>query len=122
MKESNVKWFKRDRERLNTMICTRNKPKTLKQAWDKTLEKWRLLSRGFIISEDQIMSCGLCQLYFSTCYRCPIYSITGEEACENTPFRFKNGTETTSPQKAAIIELNFLIAVKKATQRKGGRK
>ncbi len=59
--------------------------KNLDEAWDKTLEKWRLKEKGLIHSQySHFDTCGLCDLYFGlyNCIDCPIDEVT-EDGCRS---------------------------------------
>jgi hypothetical protein len=100
-------------------ITSKKLPTTLAQAWRKSITKWILLSMGYI-AESQIDSCGLCNLFLdsdSHCLKCPVYRVTGQDGCEDTPYRLyydrlKEGESEFTLSAYARVELNFLKAVR----------
>jgi hypothetical protein len=59
-------------------------PVTLKQAFEKSTEKWTAIAGNPNLYYDGIKTCGLCNLYFFTgCKRCPIFAKTERSFCSN---------------------------------------
>ena len=83
-------------------------PSTYWEAVNKSLNKWRLISIGFL-PDDDIETCGLCNLYIDLdCEGCPIFEATGLPYCEETPFI---KWALNKDKEWADIELNFLYSV-----------
>lgn len=97
------KWFKFE----GKWFESKKRATTIKEAWDKTLEKWQLKMDGWN-SKGAVKTCGLCNLYWGGffCVDCPIRNMTGESQCENTPLDTIREVE---------LEYLFLLFVKEAT-------
>ena len=65
---------------INNTIFSVLEPGSKSEAWDKTLEKWRLLSEGNYKVDSHTASCGLCD-YYARCSACPIEIITDHHCC-----------------------------------------
>ena len=105
MKKS--KWFEFHGKRFSS----KRESETLREAFEKSLEKWRLIIDGFDPHGDDIETCGLCDLYYEeNCVGCPIYNITNDVYCERTPFEKWSKNPST---KNAKMELDFLKVIKK---------
>jgi hypothetical protein len=106
------------------VIYSRRSTTNLKDAWEKTLLKWSLISEGHRDGSSG-STCGLCNLFLSqACVECPVSQITKQFSCEGTPYDLSRSFPLTESQRrlAALIELNFLKAVKKATIKRRRRK
>jgi len=85
-KQAEHKWFLIKPGHMT--FSSRLKATTKKQAWQKTLAKWRLLSKGYTFAKTDdlkaVTTCGLCDLYISgtltrsKCSNCPIYEYMGK--------------------------------------------
>lgn len=67
----------------NGFICNNRTPKNLKEAFEKSIEKWELIAGGGISFSSCTDSCGLCNLYRSEdCVNCPIFKETKRAGCQ----------------------------------------
>lgn len=116
-----TKWF--DLYKTGRMVSLR-RAVTLKEAWEKTLEKWSLIIGGHRVFDD-IATCGLCDFSpESSCNSCPIYKVTGRTTCEETPFielcKHMDSERAGKTDKVIndliSIEYLFLLLVKEATE------
>lgn len=107
-----TKWFIINKR--TKTFCSLKMAGTLAQAWEKTIEKWKLIRDGYIPA-DAAPTCGLCNLYIPYCKNCPIRIVTRGTGCQNTPYL--KWCEFNSKANA-IAELKFLKDVKKKTYRK----
>ena len=92
------------------------------EALDKSLEKWRKLSRGE--GEDMgIKNCALCRLFWDeSCFGCPVYEYSGFPECEGTPYMdgwfhryndtFPLTVRNEGDRSAARKEYRFLLKVR----------
>lgn len=110
------------------LVYTGDTPKTVSEAMDISLEKWKLIvdKLNQIISDGLDPSdpseansgsdktCGLCMMFLSVgCIGCPIYNRTGQDGCEGTPFSdYCDADDINSELVAAIEELKFLQEIK----------
>lgn len=78
-----MKYFKRFRwYTLNTFTPIKTAT-TMEEGFEKSLEKWELLSRGKRIKAPHSISCGLCDLFHSSnCVGCPVWKATRMKFCE----------------------------------------
>lgn len=78
----NAKWFEQD-VRYGGKICIdRDEVFTLDDAFNKSIEKYELITMGYDIPINSKVTCGLCNLYHKNeCVGCPIYQETGERYC-----------------------------------------
>lgn len=60
---------------------------TIEEGFEKSIEKWELLSKDKVLLPNytsSIYKCGLCDIYaFNKCKGCPILIFTGFPYCEN---------------------------------------
>jgi len=75
------KWFKIKTEKGVVKYESIRRAENLKEAWDKTLKKWRLNAKGYQ-PIDCVTTCGLCNIFFSDCIDCPIQVDTGQIVCK----------------------------------------
>lgn len=109
------KWFLIDHEKKE--IDPYREAINIEEAWEKSLEKWEWLSKGYIITFC-ISGCGLCDQFYSLeCRGCPISTISNKDYCKNTPYTDYKSWRITPEQRliAAQQELNFLKMVKEKT-------
>ena len=108
------------------LVFTGQRPKTVYEAWQITLEKWRTLCEYPVWGCGGASTCGLCMLFNDIvsigmgCSRCPIGE-AGHRGCELTPYEdyeFANGDEER--KEVAREELEFLEAVYEEWKEKAG--
>ncbi len=116
-----IKWFKYDRTARKWRSV--RMARSLKQAWEKTLLKWKMLAKGEKV-EGGTQSCGLCDLFHGRlCVGCPVCLHTGRPSCRGTPFIewhcVTTGASVKDPEAGAWAqrELEFLREVKKDGKR-----
>ena len=97
------KWFSFNRK----TFTSKAQPHTLETAWEKTLEKWELIVKGYNPGHPS-GTCGLCNFHFS-CKSCPVKDYTGKTLCADTPYEIWCETGTL---KAAKNVLAFLKELK----------
>lgn len=97
-------------------LKSRRRARTKAQAWEKTLEKWKLILKGKI-PMGAISTCGLCDLYNGStgCFKCPVRRVSYYDFCYNTPYRAYASKSTITNAK---LELVFLKRVRQLTERK----
>jgi len=114
--KTKIVWF----GTVDEIIFSIRKAKNIREAWKKTLNKWDLLANGHTV-DDHSTSCGLCDLYLNgDCVGCPVKKVTKLVFCKDTPYRsYNRGTPMIgdSDTESARIQINFLKAVKKATEK-----
>ena len=115
--------FEIDPEGFSQLICLlEHEPKNIEEAWEMTLEKWKILSsvHAVKIQDGGMGTCGLCHLYrmhsSETCNRCPV-AVAGHVECSDTPYRkYVDTLNTQAAQEYAKEELAFLIQIKKGAE------
>lgn len=107
-----LKWFKIAGTVFSPVAVARNR----KQAIEKSLSKWVLLSLGLNTGHDDIETCGLCEMYFNhgDCRYCPISKHTGHHQCNKTPFREWEGCPIIANAKKELRFLRRLFTHKEA--------
>jgi len=67
------------------IFTSKDKPTTYEEAKEKSITKWSLILNGYS-PDDDIETCGFCNLYIDLdCEGCPIAE-AGHQYCEDTPF------------------------------------
>lgn len=106
-------------------------PRTLAEAWSKTLEKWTLLSQGYWVYSDTLTE-GLCNRYrfiethergrlYESCHGCPVYEVSNVPGCRHTPYVEYQALLHTQPAqwakliRAARRHYDFLKWIHKLT-------
>ncbi len=102
------KWFKFD-EKDKARFDSERRAITLKEAWEKTFEKWELILGGFWTNDD-MATCGLCNYFFENrCRECPVAEMAGDIDCLKTPYY-------TSGKDRNDEEYLWLLLVREATK------
>jgi len=115
-----TEWFRIDTdnktfESIKDPSSTKWSEFTKLDAWQKTLEKWALICRGYnVAGGSQANTCGLCNLYRDltvagrNCTICPVAGAVSAQDCRNTPFvnwlDYRNNENSWA-------EFNFLLSV-----------
>lgn len=92
---------------------------TLEEAWEKTFEKWGLISMGYK-PINGLSTCGLCNIFYAEryayhCTNCPIKITTGKSFCSKTPIDgFFKGIGDVCSEKALDV-IKFLYDTKNRT-------
>ncbi len=93
---------------------SKQRAKTLKEAFEKSIAKWDLCSKGFYTYEEK-STCGLCDLFNKkNCSKCPIAIETEGANCDNNKHFLSYQMECPGEEnKYAKLEKTFLIRLKK---------
>lgn len=106
------KWFTFDKNSKDFYSKGRF-PKKLSSTFDKSIEKWKLITKGYHACYA-IDTCGLCNLFNANdCENCPVANDTGKSYCEDTPYaKWRKASKKVTALKYAKQELEYLKKLK----------